>query len=412
MRKEDEEEEEERGGKQGRDEPLFDQQHAKNNLVVDLLEEVHLVSASSSSAASSAPYQYSHSPLSLSVNSSEAGSGSDSERGREESTRRKRFRPLTFYEVEQSLEKYYDFDVVVGTNSGRGGSGSGSGGDEDRAATELDILVTYLKGQKNLHLESKRVCETWLNALLIPTLLITAAITIFAPFLQDYSWSGGFISGLNATTACLIALVKYLKLESSVEMFHQTVNQYDKLETSVEFTTSKLMFVVDVAGKSQIVLEKIQEIEKKVNEIKEWNSQLVPTSVVRSFPVICNINIFSFIKRVEGSRRNLIAKFKDVKNEIRYIEYKTAMQVNNHEKYNCRLEHLMDVKAKIKEELMHHRLAFCHIDRVFTQEIQNAHKAFWWFNDKKYASSVVANNNNPVVDRFLVQHHHHIVTLA
>lgn len=407
MQKEEEkkETEEERDGKQGRND-MFDHQHEKNNLVIDLLEEVHLVSASSSSAASSAPYQYSHSPLSLSVNSSEAGSGSDSERGREESTRRKRFRPLTFYEVEQSLEKYYDFDVVVGTNSGRGGSG----GDEDRAATELDILVTYLKGQKNLHLESKRVCETWLNALLIPTLLITAAITIFAPFLQDYSWSGGFISGLNATTACLIALVKYLKLESSVEMFHQTVNQYDKLETSVEFSTSKLMFVVDVAGKSQIVLEKIQEIEKKVNEIKEWNSQLVPTSVVRSFPVICNINIFSFIKRVEGSRRNLIAKFKDVKNEIRYIEYKTAMLENNHEKYNCRLEHLMDVKGKIKEELMHHRLAFCHIDRIFTQEIQNAHKAFWWFNEKKYAGVVA--NNNPVVDRFLVQHHHHIVTLV
>jgi hypothetical protein len=167
------------------------------------------------------------------------------------------------------------------------------------------------------------------------------------------------------------------------------------------------MFVVDAAEKSQMVLEKIQEIEKKVGDIKEWNSQLMPTSVVRSFPVICNINIFSFIKRVEGSRRNLIAKFKDVKNEIRYIEYKTA--VDSEQKHNRRLEHLLDVKEKIKEELMQHRLAFCHIDRVFTQEIQNAHKAFRWYAVERQCSEIPSN---PVVDRFLVQHHRHIVTLA
>jgi hypothetical protein len=170
------------------------------------------------------------------------------------------------------------------------------------------------------------------------------------------------------------------------------------------------MFVVDAAEKSQIVLEKIQEIEKKVGDIKEWNSQLMPTSVVRSFPVICNINIFSFIKRVEGSRRNLIAKFKDVKNEIRYIEYKTAVDGDHHEKYNRRLEHLLDVKEKIKEELMQHRLAFCHIDRVFTQEIQNAHKAGRWYVVERRPCTEIPSN--PVVDRFLVQHHHHIVTLA
>ena len=182
-----------------------------------------------------------------------------------------KFRPLTFYEVEQVLDKYYYEDDT-----------------KEAAAGELDILITYLKGQKNLHLQSKMVCESWLNALLSPTLMITAAITIFAPFIQTFPWSGGFISGLNATTAFLISLVKYLKLESSVEMFHHTVNQFDKLETSVEFTTSKLMFVLDTTEKSRLVLEKIQEIEKKVSEIKEWNSQLVPSAVVRQ--AYCHID--------------------------------------------------------------------------------------------------------------------------
>lgn len=345
----------------------------------------------------------SHSPLSLSLNSSE--NSSDAEEGAEEDRlpsasvdilatkrpRTKSFRPLTFYEVEQVVDKYYYDDES-----------------KEAAAGELDILITYLKGQKNLHMQSKMVCEKWLNALLIPTLLITAAITIFAPFIQSYAWSGGFISGLNASTAFLISLVKYLKLESSVEMFHHTVNQFDKLETSVEFTTSKLMFILDTTEKSRLVLEKIQEIEKKVSEIKEWNSQLIPSAVVRVFPVICNLNIFSFIKRVESAKRGLVAKFKDVKNEIRFIEFKTMQSPpttpgspRKTDKYLRRLEYLNEVKEKMKEELIHYRQAYCHIDQVFTREIQFAQtsSALW----RRPSLPQTTTTSNPVVDRFLFQ---------
>ena len=191
--------------------------------LVRRLEEAILLEPTSSTSLS-------HSPLSLSLNSSENNSseseqeeednpnprrppsastsaqdilGKKDKQQRSNKNNNKSFRPLTFYEVEQVLDKYYYDDES-----------------KEASAGELDILITYLKGQKNLHMQSKIVCETWLNALLIPTLLITAAITIFAPFIQSYSWSGGFISGLNASTAFLISLVKYLKLESSVELFH------------------------------------------------------------------------------------------------------------------------------------------------------------------------------------------------
>jgi hypothetical protein len=317
----------------------------------------------------------SHSPISLSPSGSDAGEEED---GAGEA----HFRPLTFAEVEQSLDKYYYEEEAAAS----------------AASGELDILITYLKGQKNLHLQSKIVSETWLNSLLIPTLVITTAITIFAPFIQIYPWSGGFVSGLNATAAFLISLIKYLKLESSVEMFHQTVNQYDKLETSVEFTTSKLLFVCDPVEKSRLVLEKIQDIEKKVSEIKEWNSQLVPSKVMRVFPVICNINIFSFIKRIEGAKRSLVAKLKDVKNEIRYIEHKQQ------EKYSRRLEHLLEVKDKIKEELMHHRNAYCHIDQLFNREIQLAQAGG--------GPPLCREQGNPVVERFISNLNQGVVVLT
>ena len=373
----------------------------------------------------------SSSPISLSPNGSEYG-GSSGGSGEEEETGdhvvverpqrprkpQKKFRPLTFDQVEQSLDRYYYDD--------EGAAAHGGSGNSSDSANELDILITYLKGQKNLHLQSKAVCEMWLNMMLIPTLLITTAITICAPFLQAFSWSGGFISGLNAMTACLISLVKYLKLESSVEMFHHTIHQFDKLETSVEFTTSKLMFVVEPEQRTRIVLEKIQEIEKKVSEIKEWNSQIVPAEVVRVFPVICNVNIFSFIKRVEGAKRVLIAKFKDVKNEIRYIEYKMGPPTaQNNNKFSRRLDHLLEVKEKMKEELLHHRQAYCHIDQIFTREIRAAQlrrDGLWmrcfcsWFSwcffldaSSSALGSASLVSTNSVVDRFLVQNNPYVV---
>lgn len=307
------------------------------------------------------------------------------------------FRNLTYQEIEKSLDKYYDEPDAKYSN-------------------ELDVMITYLKGQKNLHIQSKNSCHSKLNTLFIPSLMIAAAITIFAPFIQSYPWSGGVISGLNAIITMLISIANYYKLESAVEMFFHTANQYDKLETSLEFVASKMLFVQDEAEKSKIVLEKIQEIEKKVGEMKEWNSQFIPDEVRRMFPIICNINIFSFIKRMEAYKRSLVIKFKDIKNEIRYIMYRFAKMKHgenggfdeneNHDetRYNQRLLYLLDIKEKIKEELVYYRNAYNHIDELFTKEIKHAqlYTRCTWLNMKCNWSAIVHDPiSNPVVDRYL-----------
>jgi len=308
-----------------------------------------------------------------------------------------KFRNLTHKEVERTLEKYYD--------------------DKDtKYSSELDILITYLKGQKNLYIQSKNVAQYKLNSFLIPTIVITGAITIFAPFIQQYSWSGGFISGLNATITLLVSIVNYLKLESSVEMFYHTANQYDKLETSLEFVASKMLFVQDDNEKSNIVLEKIQEIEKKISEIKEWNALFVPEEVRQMFPIICHINIFSFIKRMEVYKKNLVIKFKDVKNEMRYILHKISKQSAAdrmdfsdpmYVRQEKRLQFLSEVKDKIKEEIVHYRTAYGHIDEIFTKEIQNAQRKKGWFyllNQTFFGTKINPHSYepcNPVIDKYL-----------
>jgi hypothetical protein len=257
---------------------------------------------------------------------------------------------LTFREVKKSINKYYEVD--------------------DKYSNELDILTTYLKGQKNLYIKSRTITQTKLNMLMIPSLIGTAIISICAPIIQPYSWSGAFISGLNAVVALCISFVHYLKLESSSELFLFLMNQYDRLESSIEFTNNKIAFFENDKEKNDLVLSKMKEVEKKINEIKETTTIFIPNEVKQIFPIICNVNIFSFIKRIEIYKQNLLIKFKDIKNEILYIEWKWGDKIENKEQK--RLDFILKMKEKIKDEILQYKNAYGCIDELFMREIKQA----------------------------------------
>ena len=267
---------------------------------------------------------------------------------------------LTFREVKKSINKYYEVD--------------------DKYSNELDILTTYLKGQKNLYIKSRTITQTKLNMLMIPSLIGTAIISICAPIIQPYSWSGAFISGLNAVVALCISFVHYLKLESSSELFLFLMNQYDRLESSIEFTNNKIAFYENEKEKTDLVLSKMKEVEKKINEIKETTSIFIPNEVKQIFPIICNVNIFSFIKRIEVYKQNLLVKFKDIKNEILYIQWKWGDKIENKEQK--RLDFLLKMKEKIKDEILQYKNAYGCIDELFMREIKQADNTtllYIWF---------------------------------
>jgi hypothetical protein len=203
----------------------------------------------------------------------------------------KKFRQLGYNDTMQMIDKYYEHTL------------------ENKFSNEIDILTTYLKGQKHLYIQAKHFTQWKLNCLMFPTLFLTAFITIISPFIECNHWSTGFISGINAVIALFITMINYLKLESHIEVYMQRANHFDKLETSLEFANNKLSFLSKEQDKTKLVLIKIKEVEKKMAEMKDASIILIPEEIKTLFPIICNINIFSFIKKMELYKKNLIIKF-------------------------------------------------------------------------------------------------------
>ena len=217
-----------------------------------------------------------------------------------------------------------------------------------------------------------------------------------------------------------------MKYESSIEVYLQNAKQYDKLEISLEMANNKLSFLEKEKDKSVLVLNKIREMEKKMYEIKESNNVLIPEEIKRLFPIICNINIFSLIKKIEMGKKILIDKLKDVKNEIRFIIYKwgndeflteetsindvqkgmTEIQNSEYLNQKKRLVFLYEIKNKLKEEIMELYQSYSHIDSIFSKEISVADSKknscffcyYYFFNtkiDKSYSKT-----NNSFLDKY------------
>ena len=73
-------------------------------------------------------------------------------------------------------------------------------------------------------------------------------------------------------------------------------------------------------------------------------------------PIISHINIFSFIKKIDHHKKALIVKYKDVKNEIRFIMFQWEKQNSNesissgkHPEDLERMQRLLEKKEEVKK---------------------------------------------------------------
>ena len=170
-------------------------------------------------------------------------------------------------------------------------------------SNHLDIIASYLSCQKILYMEASHYTSSWLNLLMIPTIIITSTCSVLSGTdLYDYSL---LISGLTAFSSLLLAIINYLKLDAASEAHKTSSHQYDKLQSQTEFLSGNtLLFSTSSFNTHTISNRKKQNIAQNLALIR-GNQKKMFAELDESYDKKMRVDNIQFLvnKRIDELKR-------------------------------------------------------------------------------------------------------------